>query len=66
MRKTPFELDLGYQPRLPTDIALQAVKGSQSLEAADFTTKIARLLAEAQETLREAQDKQTVEANKKR
>jgi len=65
-RKTLFELDLGYQPRLLTDIAVQAVKGSQSLEAVDFTTKMTCLLAEAQETLREAQDEQTAEANKKR
>ena len=66
--KTPFELDLGYTPRLPIDLTIrQALKSSQKNETAmTFAEQMKSNLEVAKEKLAEAQDQQKVAADQKR
>ena len=71
--KTPFELDLGYTPRMPVDVTVRSVigfgstgKGGSGLEFADrmkYVVEIAReKLSEAHETQKLAADANRQEA----
>ena len=65
--KTPFELDLGYIPRIPIDVSIRATIGKyQSAlgrQALTFVEKMKHNLDLAREKLAEAQDAQKVAAD---
>jgi hypothetical protein len=63
--KTPFELDLGYTPRMPVDIAIQTARNT-TRSTATFAERMATLLEDAKEMLRNTQDNMIKEANKRR
>jgi hypothetical protein len=67
MGKTPFELDLGYNPRVPIDVSIRATVGKcQSIlgrQALTFVEKMKYNLDLAREKLAEAQDTQKVAAD---
>ena len=69
--KSPFELDLGYIPRMPIDASLQAAiteegENIDAMGAATFLTRQEYNLNLAKEKLRIAQDRQVAMANGKR
>jgi len=70
-KQTPFELDLGYEPPLPRDLIAdhqrpQANESAKTLQGREFVQRLQRIFGVARDELRDAQDKQTAEANKSR
>jgi len=68
-KQTPFELDLGYEPPLPLDLIAdlqrpQANESAKTIQGRKFVERLQRILGIARDELRDAQDKQTAEANK--
>jgi hypothetical protein len=68
-KRMPVELDLGYEPPLPLDLIadlqlLQANESVKTLQGREFFEQLQRILGVAKDELRNAQDKQTAEANK--
>lgn len=68
--KSPFELDLGYIPRLPIDITIRAAlgRGTSRLErrALTFAESMKNNLDLAREKLKDAQDSQKTAADESR
>jgi len=70
-KQTPFDLDLGYEPRLPVELIAelhrpQANESAKSFQGWEMVERLKRILGVARDELRDAQDKQTGEANKSR
>jgi hypothetical protein len=74
-KMTPFRLDLGWDPAIPLDtLAAAALPPGQSgrkpsastLRGREFSDRLERLLGAAHDALLDAQDRQTVEANRHR
>jgi len=70
-KQTPFELDLGYEPPLPFDLIAdlqppQANESVTTLPGREFVEPLQHILGVARDEMRDAEYKQTVEANMSR
>jgi len=66
-----FELDFGYEPPLLLDLIAdlqrpEANESAKKLQGHEFVERLQHILAVARDELRDAQDKQMVEANRSR
>jgi len=71
MKQTPFELDFGYELPFPLNLIVdlqrpQANQTAKTLQDRKFVKQLQSILGVARDELRDAQDKQTAEANNSR